>query len=71
MAFYKGKYTAVQMAAHFKCSTKVVYKRLKEEGLQLGGNIPNEELDGEVQAVKQSHPKADSQVCLCSKRDFR
>lgn len=65
LAFHKANFTGVQMASHFQCSTKLVYSRLKEEGLNLKerfNEISDQAMDEAVEELKESFPKAGAQV---------
>ena len=63
--FHRKSYTGAQMAKHLNCSRRVVYRQLKNEGLQLRSrftDITDTHLDMVVEDIKKSHPKAGSQV---------
>jgi len=65
LVFLEANYTGVQMANHFNCSKKVVYRRLKEESLSLKtryASPTDEDLDITVTEMKESFPNAGSQV---------
>lgn len=65
MFLYEANYTGTQMARHFNCCTKVVYRRLKEEGLTLSNRYStatDAEIDSTVAELKKSFPNSGSKV---------
>ncbi|XP_052062835.1 uncharacterized protein LOC127702593 [Mytilus californianus] len=62
-AFCGANFKGTKMAEHFKCSTKSVYRRLKDEGLSNRySDITKEDLDAQILDLKSSFPKAGLQM---------
>lgn len=64
-AFCGANFKGTKMAEHFKCSSKSVYRRLKDEGLNNRySDITKEALDEQIIDLKSSFPKAGLQVIV-------
>ncbi|CAG2221929.1 unnamed protein product [Mytilus edulis] len=61
--FHDFGFTAKKMAQHFGCSTVLVYKRLKEEGISQRGkytDISDQQLDEKIESIHSNHPNTGS-----------
>lgn len=67
LQFYREGCTATEMARHFGCSNKTIYKQLYQKGMPLRARycqITDDELESKIRQIHGDHPNAGHTVLL-------